>query len=237
MRRVLVTRPEPGADRTARRLARLGLQPVVLPLTETVALPAFVDPASVFDAVALTSAEAIRHASPALLERLSGLSCFAVGARTAKAARSAGFAVVREGPGDAQGLANLVRDAVPAGRVAYLCGRVRMPDFEEKLRTAGLHVSPVETYDTLRIERGGKDVAAMAASGPIDVVLLYSATAAEGLARLQSNGEGAELFARSDYFCLSHRVAAALAGVAPQNIRIAASPTEDALLALLDKAG
>ncbi|MGB5801993.1 MAG: hypothetical protein WBG88_17980, partial [Mesorhizobium sp.] len=38
-RRVLVTRPEPGAAGTAKRLAALGFEPVLLPLTQTVALP------------------------------------------------------------------------------------------------------------------------------------------------------------------------------------------------------
>ncbi|RVD11473.1 uroporphyrinogen-III synthase, partial [Mesorhizobium sp. M7A.F.Ca.ET.027.02.1.1] len=40
MLRVLVTRPEPGASRTAHRLEEAGFQPVLLPLTETKALPA-----------------------------------------------------------------------------------------------------------------------------------------------------------------------------------------------------
>ncbi|RWD19075.1 MAG: uroporphyrinogen-III synthase, partial [Mesorhizobium sp.] len=40
MLRVLVTRPEPGASRTAQRLEEMGFQPILLPLTETVALPA-----------------------------------------------------------------------------------------------------------------------------------------------------------------------------------------------------
>ncbi|TJX45058.1 MAG: uroporphyrinogen-III synthase, partial [Mesorhizobium sp.] len=38
MLRVLVTRPEPGASRTARKLEEMGFEPLLLPLTETVAL-------------------------------------------------------------------------------------------------------------------------------------------------------------------------------------------------------
>ncbi|TIX52492.1 MAG: uroporphyrinogen-III synthase, partial [Mesorhizobium sp.] len=43
MVRVLVTRPEPGASRTAQRLLDQGFQPILLPLTETVALPVDAD--------------------------------------------------------------------------------------------------------------------------------------------------------------------------------------------------
>ncbi|TIT17702.1 MAG: uroporphyrinogen-III synthase, partial [Mesorhizobium sp.] len=61
MLRVLVTRPEPGASRTARRLADAGFQPILLPLTETVALA--VDAGAVADAAAaITSFGAWRTA-------------------------------------------------------------------------------------------------------------------------------------------------------------------------------
>src|SRR5262245_13671221 len=96
--RVLVTRPEPGASRTARRLAEQGFEPVVLPLTEIRPLPAdhFPDSANI-DAVAATSANAIRHAPRRLISTLTGKPVFAVGGGTARATRNAGFATVFEG--------------------------------------------------------------------------------------------------------------------------------------------
>ena len=57
--RVLVTRPQPGADRTAARLQEAGFEPIVLPLSEIVAVaPAL--PASLPGAVAISSANAVR---------------------------------------------------------------------------------------------------------------------------------------------------------------------------------
>ena len=55
-RRSLVTRPEPGATETARRLEAMGFTPVVLPLTEIVTVTArpLFDPTA-FDAVIATS--------------------------------------------------------------------------------------------------------------------------------------------------------------------------------------
>ena len=66
--RILVTRPQPGASRTMRRLQELGFEPLLLPLTETVGLP--VDAGAAGDnavAVAITSANAVRHAPKGLI--------------------------------------------------------------------------------------------------------------------------------------------------------------------------
>ncbi|TIM00109.1 MAG: uroporphyrinogen-III synthase, partial [Mesorhizobium sp.] len=80
MRRVLVTRPEPGASRTAQRLEDLGFKPILLQLTETVALPVDADRvAANAAAVAVTSANAVRHAPKEISAALAGLPCHAVG--------------------------------------------------------------------------------------------------------------------------------------------------------------
>ncbi|TIW37543.1 MAG: uroporphyrinogen-III synthase, partial [Mesorhizobium sp.] len=89
MVRVLVTRPEPGASRTAQRLLDQGFQPILLPLTETVALPVDADGvANNAVAVAVTSANAVRHAPKEIIAALAGLPCHAVGKRTAEAAHT-----------------------------------------------------------------------------------------------------------------------------------------------------
>lgn len=227
-RRVLVTRPEPGASRTAGRLAALGHEPVVLPLTETQPLP--VDPALSLDGVelvALTSAAAARHAGARLVARLAGLPCLAVGAATAAAARAAGFAFVQTGPGDAAGLARLAAGS-GAARMAYLCGRVRRPEVENRLAEAGMSVLAIETYDTLAVESPATALNE-AGLGTIDAVLLYSAAAAAAFRPL-----AARLRVRDAMLlCLSPRVAAALSGVEPSRIHVAPEPEEDALLSLL----
>ncbi|TIU99050.1 MAG: uroporphyrinogen-III synthase, partial [Mesorhizobium sp.] len=91
MVRVLATRPEPGASRTAQRLLDQGFQPILLPLTETVALPVDADGvANNAVAVAVTSANAVRHAPKEIIAALAGLPCHPVGKRTAEAAHTAG---------------------------------------------------------------------------------------------------------------------------------------------------
>ncbi len=163
--RVLVTRPEPGASATARRLEEVGFSPVIMPLSETLALP--VDVSAIphdMDAVVVTSANAIRHASDDLIASLAGRRLFAVGRKTAKAAREAGFASVIEGSGDAVGLADKIVAELPAGsRILYLTGRVRLDHFERSVAESGLRIFVTETYDTRRIDYPEEAVASLLA--------------------------------------------------------------------------
>jgi uroporphyrinogen-III synthase len=235
--RVLVTRPEPGASRTARRLAEAGFEPVVLPLTEIRQLPARPVPEpSAVDAVAVTSANAIRHAPPQLIASLAGIPLFAVGNRTARIARESGFSRVFEGEGDAAGLASLVVARLSAdARVLYLCGRVRRPEFEAALAAAGLVVDAMETYDTVEISRPADLVLSALQGESVTAALVLSARTAEAISSLVEPIALSHLFEHTRYFCISSRVAAALAGIGPNRIAIAETPDEDALIALLGR--
>ncbi|MER8748123.1 uroporphyrinogen-III synthase [Mesorhizobium sp. M1050] len=231
---VLVTRPEPGASRTARQLRAAGFQPVLLPLTDTVALA--VDGGVVPDdavAVAVTSANAVRHAPKEIIAALAALPCHAVGERTAQAAREAGFLSVSEGPGNAEGLADRLASDLSGKTIAYLCGRVRFPAFEQRLQTAGVRVRAVETYDTLQLGYSDEAVVAMLTGQPVDAVLLYSAKAAAAIQVLASRPALQGLFEKAWFFTLSARIAAALDDTISERTRIAARPDEEALLALL----
>lgn len=233
MARVLVTRPDPGATRTARRLEALGFEPVLLPLSDTRPLPVARDsvPAKA-TAIAVTSANALRHAPSGLIERLNGLPCHAVGARTAESARKAGFFAVTEGPGDAAGLADMIATELGEVTLAYLCGRVRMPDFENRLLANGIKAVPVETYDTVALSPDPSTVRHQLAGQPIDVVLVYSARAASALGSLMAMNPDADVLLRNARcLCLSGRIAAAFGG--GLSMEVAADPNEDALLALL----
>ncbi|RWM02008.1 MAG: uroporphyrinogen-III synthase [Mesorhizobium sp.] len=233
MVRVLVTRPEPGASRTARQLEAQGFQPIVLPLTETAALP--VDRVAVpkAAAVAITSANAVRLAPRELVAALAALPCHAVGKRTAEACRSAGFLSVAEGPGDAEALAKAIADDLAGQEIAYLCGRVRFPIFEERLAAAGVRVDAIETYDTVRLSHADAEVVAHLSNKPVDAVLLYSAKGAEALNPLIRRAALRGLFEKAELLALSARVADALDGGVGQKVRIAPQPDEEALLALL----
>lgn len=227
--RVLVTRPEPGASRTMRRLRDLGFAPILLPLTETVALPV---EAVAGDAVAVTSTNAVRHAPRDLINALAALPCHAIGHRTAEAARAAGFLSVSEGPGDAEKLADAVAAGLLGKTIVYLTGRVRVPAFEARLERAGVEVRTVETYDTVELNYSDDEIRARLA-GPVDAVLLYSAKAAAALQALAERPGLRDLFEKTQAFALSGRIAAALGDAAGEKIHVAREPQEEALLELL----
>jgi uroporphyrinogen-III synthase len=123
-RPVAVLRPEPGNRITADQLAARGLAVLRLPLFAVRPLDwAVPDPAG-FDALVLTSANALRHGGAGLAQ-LRGLPVHAVGAATASAAAAAGFRVVAVGTG---GVAALMAAARAGGvrRALHLGGRDRI---------------------------------------------------------------------------------------------------------------
>ncbi|MER8489482.1 uroporphyrinogen-III synthase [Mesorhizobium australicum] len=234
MLRVLVTRPEPGASRTARKLEETGFEPLLLPLTETMALP--VDAKGVPDdvaAVAITSANAVRHAPRDIIAVLSNLPCYAVGRRTAEAARKAGFLSVNEGPGDAEALADGMAIAFSGKTIVYLCGRVRFHAFEQRLKAAHVQVHAVATYGTLAVTHSEEAVLQLISGQSVDAVLLYSAKAAAEMQILARRPALHQTFEKTHFFALSARIAVAFGDSTGKAMHVAARPDEEALLALL----
>ena len=82
MKPVLVLRPEPAATATAEKARSLGLEPIVVPLFEIQRVAWDAPDPSAFDALLLTSANAIRIGGDQL-QALRGLPVHAVGDRTA----------------------------------------------------------------------------------------------------------------------------------------------------------
>lgn len=233
--RVLVTRPEPGASRTGGRLAASGFVPLLLPMTEIVPLPVDAALPSRVDAVVVTSANALRHCPPDWVAGLAGTLLFAVGAETGSLARSLGFSGVVEGPGNALDLAELVSDRLGKGsQLLYLCGKVRLADFEQNLKQRGIVAHPVETYDACPVSYGREEVVRLIGREPVDAVLLYSVEAARAYERLVSEPGLNAMVAPANHLCLSARVASGLQRADPAAIRIASAPTEEALFLLLE---
>jgi uroporphyrinogen-III synthase len=184
-------------------------------------------------AVAVTSANGVRHASPELVAALAHLPCHAVGGKTAQAAIAAGFVSVHEGPGDAERLAAAMAVEFAGKTIVYLCGRVRFSGFEQKLASAGVGVFPVETYDTIAVEYADDAVAARLGGRQVDAVLLYSAKAAGIAGQIVHRPELAHLFRDATFLCLSQRVASAFPSVDGERIRVSPEPNEETLLGLL----
>lgn len=235
MRRVLVTRPQPGADETATRVAAMGFAPVLLPLTRIMAVEPqrLPDPANV-DAVTVTSANALRHVPGALLAALAAKPVFAVGDATAAAAERAGFHDVRSASATARELAALIGGAVPrGGRVLHLTGTVRTAGFEEDLRGRGLEVGIVEFYCAEPIEHADADLADRLAGGAIWGATVLSTRAGELLAALAARAAAQPALQEARFFCISDKAAAPLLHLGAERVSVSAEPTEEGVLALL----
>jgi uroporphyrinogen-III synthase len=233
--RVVVTRPEPSAGRTADRLMNLGHQPILLPLTRALHRPEIAETAlkKPHAALALTSAEAARVLSsvdclsPYLDEVL-----YAVGEATARAAEEAGFRKILKGPGTGSELARLVLADAPIfdAPLLYLAGRPRSASFEEGLRAAKMPLAVAEIYEMIPIAYDENTMNRIL-EHPVDAVLLYSRENARLFFELMA--PFADALSNAQIICLSDNVAAAVPPEFHRKIKIAAHADENGLLALL----
>lgn len=221
MRAIAILRPEPGNRAMAVAIEATGRTAIRLPLFETrpVAWQA-PDPAA-FDALILTSANAVRHGGHGL-SGLIALPVHAVGEATAEAARRAGFTVAATGSG---GAAELVAAAERAGvrRALLLAGRERMLD------AGGIVAQAITVYasDPLPVP---PDAAARLRGS---VALVQSARAGARLAAIVAPGDRAGIAVAA-----VGAAAAEAAGSGWERVVIAPRPAPaaliDAALALAD---
>lgn len=165
-------RPEPGNAATCARIRAIGLEPVALPLFEVRALDWTAPAADAFDALILTSANAVRHAG-AGLARYAGLPVYAVGAATARAAEVAGLEVAMAGASDAEALiAAAARSGI--GRALHLGGR------ETGVMAGGIIAASIAVYASDVVDIAADRLATLAGA----TALLHSPRAADRFAAL-----------------------------------------------------
>ncbi|WP_448662711.1 uroporphyrinogen-III synthase [Sphingomonas sp. CJ20] len=202
-RAIAVLRPEPGNAATAAAIEAQGGRALRVPLF-AVQPVAWNVPAGAFDALILTSANAVRHGGPGLVA-LRALPVHAVGSATAAAARAAGFDVVAVGSADA---AALLAEAARAGvgHALHLGGR------ERTVEAGGIVAAAVTVYASEPIDA---DVSPLAGA----VALVQSARAGARLAALvDAAGLARDRIALA---AISPRAAAA-AGAGWEQVRVAA---------------
>jgi uroporphyrinogen-III synthase len=232
--RVLVTRPQPDATRTADRLVVLGHEAIVQPLLTLETIEIKQIPDGPFDALAATSANAMRvvHEMSAL-DPLRKLPLHAVGMHTANAAREAGFADVVDAGGDAEALAeNIARHVRSPGRVLHLAGVDRAKELGPLIAPRGIEVVVLELYRMRGADALGPSAQRIAA-GSLDAVLHFSPRSAATFVVLAERAGVTEAARRLRHLCLSPAVAAALMPLGVSG-EVAAEPNEPALLALLN---
>ena len=229
--RVVVTRPLLDGEHTAAAVRAIGHDVLLAPLMSVEPLPAHL--AGNWSALIITSANAAAAiAQNAALASLTKLPLFAVGRRSAEAARRTGFAHVISAEGNVHDLERLIaaRTRATAPPLLYLAGEDRAADLVGRLSARGIAVELHVVYRVLTAPFPAHLIEALKAGG-VDAVMHFSRRSADNfVAGARSAGLLGPALAVQHY-CLSPQVAEPLAGAL--RIAVADRPEEAALIALL----
>ena len=240
---VLVTRPSPDDEVTAKALRARGFEVLCAPMLRFEAV-AFQDEADAnYGAVIVTSANALRAIAPQLgNSRLLKLPLFAVGEHTAAAAREAGFGEVIASKGDAGELRDLVVASAKSKQLKrtspllYLAGADLARDLAGELGENGFTVMTRTTYRMVPAPNLPKEICDAFVAHEIEVVLHYSRRSARAFLEAARAG-GIEISALAlPQCCISAAVAAVLREAGATQVTVAASPDENALFEALGRA-
>ncbi len=209
---ILVLRPEPGAGETVQRLRDRGLDAIAAPLFTIAPVEWEAPNPAGFDALLLTSANAIRHGGDQLGE-FRGLPVHAVGEATARMARDAGFDIASLG--DA-GVDRLLASIDPQLRLLHPCGKDRRQPTD-----APQQITRIEVYQATAVERPDLQRATDS------VALIHSPRAASRFAELIAPSDRASIA-----IAAISAAAVEAAGAGWKAVEAAAQPSEEALLAL-----
>jgi uroporphyrinogen-III synthase len=232
--RLLVTRPEADAERTAAALRARGHSVVIAPLLHIEPVAGAAISAGPWAAVLVTSANiANAIAGHAKRADLVHLPVFAIGERSAEAMRALGCANVISAGGNVGDLAGIVAAHLnPPVRLLYLAGEQRSGDLDGELRAKGFAVETVTAYRAMTADTFPPEAAAALASG-LDGVLHFSRRSAEAYVEAARAVGLLESALRLTHFCLSAQVAVPLQSAGGRIVRVARQPSEAALLDLI----
>jgi uroporphyrinogen-III synthase len=239
---VLVTRPHPDDDSTAASLRARGFEVLLAPMLRFEPV-AFDDEDLRYGAVIVTSANALRGIEPQLKgSKLLKLPLFAVGEHTAAAAREAGFATVISAKGDAASLRDLVLASVKAktlkkaSPLLYLAGADLARDLAGELGERGFTVVTQTTYRMVPLSALPRETCDAFAANGVEAVLHYSRRSARAFLEAV-RAAGVEISALAvPQCCISAAVASIVRDAGATQVMAAASPDENALFELLNRA-
>lgn len=173
-RPLLICRPLPAAEATAAAALAMGMNVTLYPLFAIETCSWQPPDPTTFDALMLTSANAVRHGGPTL-SRFTALRVFVVGEATGKAARTAGFkSIVNAGP-DAQSMVETISKN-RCHTILHLAGQDVRP-----INADALQIIHIPVYRA--VERGNATGLSRTLV-PAPVILLHSPRAAARLASL-----------------------------------------------------
>ncbi|MGC9953816.1 MAG: uroporphyrinogen-III synthase [Rhizomicrobium sp.] len=231
--RVLLTRPQDDAEIFAERLRERGHETLSAPL---LAVRFRDDPPLALDGVQgvlVTSANGVRALARRTERR--DLPVYAVGPQTALEAQSVGFARVESANGDVVALA----DALPrwaraqAGALLHATGAEGAGRLASLLTPKGYEVRSAILYDIEASTVLPQDVISALEDGSLDAALFFSPRSAKVFKDCILSAGLVGTCTRLIAVCISQATASALSPLSFAEIRVAARPNQDGLLACL----
>ena len=225
---LIITRPEVDALPLKAKLEGLGHTAHLAPLLKIVPRPDVYIPPLAYQLACATSANALK--SVHLGDEIKKIPLLAVGPQSLSVARQVGFKNCQAHGGDVQGLvAHIAENFDPKnGPILYLSGAETSSNLRALLKASGFAVERVIIYDAVIQTPPEFDRALAKANG----VLLYSPRSARIWCDLMVSSKLEKQAAAPTYYCLSDNVAKILPK--PWQKRVAKTPDEAAMLALLD---
>ncbi len=186
-----------------------------------------------FAALALTSANALRALEQrGALDAFLGLKVFAVGERTAAAARRLGFADVVATGGTLDHLVAAIAGGRLAGPVFYPSVRHPSGNLAKSLAPFGVLVVTTRVYEMRAIEAVPEAIIRRLLAGEFAAALFYSRRTAEAFVTLVGARLDAASKSRLGMLCLSEQIASPLIAARFVCIGLAEHPSEQAMMAL-----
>ncbi len=234
--RIVVTRPQVDSERIAAALRARGHEVLVAPLLHVE--PVAADFSGGWGGVIITSANALGAiAGHTARDKLIKLPLFAVGERSADAARAAGFIDVTSAGGDVRDLVRLIaaRRVDAAAPLLYLAGEDRAADLIAELVAHGIAAEMAIVYRAISAPFPPALTAALKAGG-VDAVLHFSRRSADNYIAGAAQAGIAEQAMAVRHLCLAAQIAEPLVQAGASHVAIAKRPDEAALIALLETA-
>jgi uroporphyrinogen-III synthase len=234
--RLVLTRPQEDSERSAVALRAHGHDVLVAPLMRVETIEAALRPH--WGAIVITSANAATAiASHPVHAQIVKLPVYAVGKRSADAARAAGFTDVTTAGGDLRDLLRIIAAHRPdaAAPLLYLAGEDRAGDLIGDLAMHGVAAELAVIYRAVTAPFPPDLIVALKA-GAIDGVLHFSKRSADNFVDGAAQAGVTKQALGIRHFCLSAQIAAPLKAAGAADIVVARRPDEAALLASIEAA-
>lgn len=236
-KKILITRPQEKAERTAKDIASFGMVGMVAPVLDVRAMAFSMPDLSLYGGLLFTSARAVDIFAKSLPARSFGFSLpvFTVGDQTAEAARKARFSDVRSASGDVTDLVDLVASQTGDAPYLHVRGKHVSAPLHVLLGARGIQAEILTVYETCFVDAFTPEVITAICEGKVQAVMLYSARSAQAFEGLVMAHNLTDAFADIKVLSISEAVLGYVRSIPWGGQYVAKTPDKHSFYALLQR--